>query len=631
MGNNYSRIGRKSLYLLLLFFSTLCYALNKKEISQIRQYKNVLISIYNDGKREKKDIIWEKIVSLKNELNNSNDTLAINQDFVELKFAINYSLGVDNSVETHFIKLINRIKTNNVKSQLNFHAFREMIHYYKSIGHHEKLIYLLEFAKKMETLMEPENYFAIASSLYYETLQFDKAIDIYIKDYSIRQEPIQKVSLLNNIGLAYTKKMNKELAIKYFDQALKEINDIINNYKLRAVKVKQNKKLYTTNALFDFKNLIERNKKEINNEKITIDKQLSELLLHSEVFYQKNKAADIESFYKIAYLYSRKEEYNRSNLYLDSIQINSRRSDLYPNLQGKAKKLKIYNNLKLGKIDLALNDLTLDTTSNNTIKKYTAFSNYQQNNFVKERNLIESIHLRNKIIGILISILLISILTYIAYKIWKKKKIEEKKVAYKSKQMTIVKKETELKLKESDHRIMNSLQLVANLASLEKMKNENNFDIQAFQLKMMSIAEIHKLMQENKTNALTTEEYFNEVANLLKNSLGFNGKITLNIVEKEKLDSNTLKNLGLILIELIINSVKHSEAKTKKLNITIEININTLNNWNVDYQDNGLFNYDHFIKKSNYNTSMVALLIQSLRAKYTIMDKPYFNIKIYKK
>ncbi|MGB0869976.1 MAG: histidine kinase dimerization/phosphoacceptor domain -containing protein [Flavobacteriales bacterium] len=582
-----------------------------------------------------KDEIDKDINKLKDKLDPHNDTLVLYQQFLEFNFLVYYTVGNSKEIEQKFKYLCDFIESKKIRSFANIKAIEAIILYYKSTNQHEKLIYITELLTSWKELIpRKRNYYETLSSLYYETLQFEKAINIYRENIHLCEsnEILRKVSMLNNTGLAYLKLNQEKRAEKNFRKAFAMIDSLLQDQTLIEKEKSIINKYSTIESIKDFKILIEENLNLSSQLKTSTEEKLENLIEHAKSFKFSMHTSDINTFYKIAYLYSNIKKYEQSNVYLDSIEFNFRRSPFYPDLSNDIKKLRVFNNLKLGHIDLALNDLNLESIVNQKeSSKYLAFSNYQKSNFDKEKEQIDIENNKNKTVGTAIFIIIISLISYYAYRTWTKKQIQQKKAEYRQKLITSIKEESDIKLKEADHRIMNSIQLVAQMASLEKMKGEKEFDVQAFQLKMMSIAEIHNMLQNNDLeDALSSKEYLTKIIDLLQNGLSFTGEIKMEFINECALDIDDLNNLGLITIELVINTIKHSTTNSDQICIEFIFDIKKRNQWKIKYQDNGNFDYDDFLHKSNYEASIIAILIESLSAKYKIVNKQFFNIEIYK-
>ena len=585
--------------------------------------------------KQKDSLLFSKYLNEFNVLahytDNNNDTTQLYKRYARLKIELFFTTGVNNKIPEYFRQFYSVFHHAQIKSVINVRAITAVVHYYKSIGKIEYLLELIDMVHVHRHLISEKDRIELLSTLYYETFQFEHAIELYREAYARTTHPLRRVSLLNNIGLAYMYLDQPKKAKEHFQTCLKQIELIRLDTAFVRQQIKEGKANYQPGLLNDFRKNIEENLKEVGDKTWTKEEKLDALLKHSAAFYLKYKRIDIDLYYDIAYTYSNLSAYETSNIYLDTLEDNFRRSVRYSDLELRIKKLRVFNNLKLGNINEALNNLTLEESSEDNPDGILAYRKFQQKKFNQEKEGIESDYQQNKtrVMGLFFIGLLA--LSYVSYKIWKKKRLQQKKAEYRQQQMVSVKKESELLLKEADHRIMNSIQLVANMASLEKMKGEKDFDIEGFQLKMMSIAEIHKLMYKNRTEHISTVDYLNEIITLLKVSLSFRGIIKLNVNEENHLMADDLKNIGLILIELIINTIKHTSVmQPDAVCIDINLTIKSSVNWNIYYTDNGVFNYKTFTSNSKYKTSMVAILIQALLADYQIKDLPHFNINIYK-
>ena len=561
----------------------------------------------------------------------SNDTTEVYRMYARLQMEHLFDSEHTEEIHDLFLRFYRTLDRTQIKTIVYPRALEYQLHYYRAVDRIEYLFDLIEVINATSHLLGEKDHNELLSNMYYQTFQFEKAIELYLNRYASITDPLAKASLLNNIGISYGHLDQQEQAVIYFKQSIAGINAILVDTVLIHQKTQEENPNYTRVALEDFKRSIIENLELIYNEPQTKEEKLTSLLNHARVDYLKKKVVNIDLLYDIAYTYTNLDQYEASNAYLDSIDNNYRRPIRHSNLKLKIKKLRLFNNLKLGNIDEALNNLTLDESTGNKSDRILADRRYQQKAFDKEKHIIKSDHFQNKVVVTLLFSAVLLVVSYLAFRIWKKKHLQQRKAEYRQKQMDSIKKKSELLLREADHRIMNSIQLVANMASLEKMKGEKEFDIEAFQLKMMSIAEIHKLMYKGRTEDVSTADYLNEIINLLKTSLSFRGDIVLTFNQGNLLNTDDLKNIGLILIELIINTIKHaSVTQVNDIRIDITFTIKSPINWHIEYRDNGVFNYQTFKRESDYNTSVVAILIHSLSAGYQIQDLPHFNIKIYK-
>ncbi len=175
----------------------------------------------------------------------------------------------------------------------------------------------------------------------------------------------------------------------------------------------------------------------------------------------------------------------------------------------------------------------------------------------------------------------------------------------KNKQISKALEEKEILLKEIHHRVKNNLQVVSSLLSLQQRQTKDSSAHQALQEgrnRVKAMALIHQnLYQDNNLVGVDTQQYISKLANNLVATYKTDNKnIQINTnIDALKLDVDTVIPLGLIINELICNSLKY--AFKNKASGEISVNLNILNNvLNLTVNDNGEGLPDDFsIEKSD--------------------------------
>lgn len=122
-------------------------------------------------------------------------------------------------------------------------------------------------------------------------------------------------------------------------------------------------------------------------------------------------------------------------------------------------------------------------------------------------------------------------------------------------------------LSELQHRVKNNLQHVISILEIQKESvGFNNIDelIRGNQNRIHSIALLHKKLNiSERVNEVNLEKYVHELSELVKESYDNNRKeISLNVTcEIDKISIEKALPLGLILVELVSNSMKHAFSK----------------------------------------------------------------------
>ncbi len=125
-------------------------------------------------------------------------------------------------------------------------------------------------------------------------------------------------------------------------------------------------------------------------------------------------------------------------------------------------------------------------------------------------------------------------------------------------------------MKEIHHRVKNNLQIISSLLDLQSMMVKDDQAAQAIREgrnRVQSMALIHQnLYGEKDVMAIAVDEYIHSLAQNLFNSYNVQqGQVEFETeIEKMKLDVDTIIPIGLMLNELISNSLKHAFEKDGK-------------------------------------------------------------------
>ena len=125
-------------------------------------------------------------------------------------------------------------------------------------------------------------------------------------------------------------------------------------------------------------------------------------------------------------------------------------------------------------------------------------------------------------------------------------------------------REKEVLLKEIHHRVKNNMQIISSLLSLQSRNIVNEVDQKIFldsQSRIKSMAIVHEqLYQSTDLSSISMENYLNSLVVSLFNSFNIDSEsIRFNLnVEKINFGVNTAIPLGLMINELLTNSLKHA-------------------------------------------------------------------------
>lgn len=181
-------------------------------------------------------------------------------------------------------------------------------------------------------------------------------------------------------------------------------------------------------------------------------------------------------------------------------------------------------------------------------------------------------------------------------------------------------KKKQLLFKEIYHRVKNNLQIVISLLNLQSQKTKDKKVIEVFkdsQNRIKSMALIHeKLYKSKNLSGINFKEYVRDLINNLFHSFGVNsGSINLKIeMDDSIMNLDTATPCGLIITELVSNSIKHAFPEGRKGEILIKFISDKSENLTLVVQDNGIgFPKDiDFRKTDTLGMQLVTSLVNQL-------------------
>ena len=162
---------------------------------------------------------------------------------------------------------------------------------------------------------------------------------------------------------------------------------------------------------------------------------------------------------------------------------------------------------------------------------------------------------------------------------------------------------------ELHHRTKNNLQLILSIVRMQSDENINKdttFTLKGLENRIEAIAKVHQLLSIKKNlERISMYEYIEELCTDLEDSFS-NDRFSFSISTKNiSLPIQEASYVGLILNELITNSIKY--AKRHELNIVIEMD-KKLNKYRLIYRDNGI----GFKADSEENKSLGSIIVETL-------------------
>lgn len=174
--------------------------------------------------------------------------------------------------------------------------------------------------------------------------------------------------------------------------------------------------------------------------------------------------------------------------------------------------------------------------------------------------------------------------------------------------------EQKVLLAEVNHRVKNNLAIIVSLLNLQRNSSTDPKTKEALQDvhdRVMAMALVHQKMYEKKSkNAIELDTYITDLVSEIKRSLDINKNIDVKInIEPIQLNVSFAIPLGLILNELITNSIKHAFDGVEKPEIKIDFIKTADDDYQLTVKDNGIMDP---IGKINAETGLGIGLINSL-------------------
>jgi two-component sensor histidine kinase len=186
-------------------------------------------------------------------------------------------------------------------------------------------------------------------------------------------------------------------------------------------------------------------------------------------------------------------------------------------------------------------------------------------------------------------------------------------------------------LEELQHRIANSLQIIASIIMMKAMaveSEEARRHLQDTHQRVLSVAAVQQhLHAVARSEPVQLAPYLTKLCEALSHSMiGDNRSISLQVHGEEGSAScGDAESIGLIVTELVINSIKHAFGRnTKDGQITVAFDVSG-KDWKLSVTDNGVGRADGVFAqpKSGLGTGIVNALAKQLDAKVATVSGPH--------
>ena len=191
-------------------------------------------------------------------------------------------------------------------------------------------------------------------------------------------------------------------------------------------------------------------------------------------------------------------------------------------------------------------------------------------------------------------------------------------------------REKDILLEELQHRVANSLQIIAAIILMKSRSvesEETRLHLQDAHNRVMSVAAVQQHLHVSGTaGPIEMAPYLSKLCESLSTSMISNDRpITLSVsTEGGSVSSGDAVSLGLIVTELVLNALKHAFPNDKvDHRITVAYDV-AGTNWKLSVEDNGIGKRtDTFAQaKAGLGTSIIAALAQQLDARVEVLSGP---------
>ena len=191
----------------------------------------------------------------------------------------------------------------------------------------------------------------------------------------------------------------------------------------------------------------------------------------------------------------------------------------------------------------------------------------------------------------------------------------------------------ELLLEEMQHRVANSLTIIASILMLKArtvQSEETRQHLQDAHSRVMSVAAVQNhLHSAGQIGSIEMAPYLSRLCEALAESMiGENRPISLKVeVAGGEVSSRQAVSIGLLVTELVINALKHAfPAVTRAGQVVVAYEV-AGTNWKLSISDNGIGVPDAKAgrlgqEKSGLGTSIVKALAQQLEAQVNVLSGP---------
>ncbi len=183
-------------------------------------------------------------------------------------------------------------------------------------------------------------------------------------------------------------------------------------------------------------------------------------------------------------------------------------------------------------------------------------------------------------------------------------------------------KEKELLIQEINHRVKNNFSILISLLRLSRQQGRTTDPatiLEEYEQRVFSMLKIQELLYQTKNyTSVNLCDYINELVNEFKRSHPEIASCVNTSVAalSSQLPSKIAINLGLVLTEIFLNSVKHAHGKVKNYELTLTLTEKPANHIILKVGDSGDgFDFNENLRKDNLGLHLIKSLAEDMEMK----------------
>lgn len=473
--------------------------------------------------------------------------------------------------------------------------------------------------------------------IYINQGDLDRALEYYQKSLAVKETLNDKKSLattLNNIGAIYRNKQNINLAFRYYNKSL-ALRQSINDKVGIAVSLSNIGSVYKAENKLDSALYFYLESLKIREE---INDKPGLIKIHTNISDLEFELKNIESAKMHGLL---------------SLNL-AKELGLIEGIRNSAKFLSdIYKYEKKWEQAFTMQELyyQMKDSIRNTSTELSAIKQQSQYDLeraakenellVKENDIQQLKTMRNRILAIffIVAFIFTLIIVLYIYRGYRKKVVINELLEIQKNEAQRKNEEKNMMLKEIHHRVKNSLQVVSSLIRLQANEVDDERIEKMFeetQNRVLSIARLHEQMYNSENlKEINIKTHFTPLIKDLVKDYNMGVKINLNIdLPNVEMSSKTLIPLGLIINEMISNSLKYAFDGKTEGNISVEIKPITAIMYEMTIGDNGVGmpkDFD-FENSTSLGTQLIHIFTEQLNGTIKRLEKEgtFFKIEFEK-